>query len=71
MKDWKEQIQLEWRGFAFDSLLSQQRKKVLDKIESIRRELGQEESFDKTPREYWKEGYNSALDEIKSLINKQ
>jgi len=31
-------------------------------------ELGQEESLDKTDREYFKEGYNQAMEEIKQLI---
>lgn len=43
---------------------------VEEKVGELRHELGQEESLDKTDREYFKEGHSECLNEVLDILNK-
>lgn len=45
-------------------------REIEEKVRELRHELGQEESLDKTDREYFKEGHSKCLNEVLDILNK-
>ena len=64
-----EQV-IRWLEKAIAQTREETIKEVEEKVRKLRHELGQEESLDKTNREYFKEGHSECLNEVLDILNK-